>query len=121
MNKRLKYGLLLLLFCLMGWQSPVVAAVDVPIKGGEANASSIDRTNDRPQWQDVKMCDVLAVTGGSTLTPPTTVRVVHDSPAGIAPAAHATAARHYCNQRLSAYSHPRTVIGYIYLIRCLRL
>ena len=121
MDKRLKYGLMLLLLCLMGWQTSVIAAVDVPIKGGEANASSIDCTDDRPQWQDVKMCDVLAVTGGSTLTPPTTVRVVHDSPSGIAPASHAAAARHYSVQRPSAYSHRRTVSGYIYLIRCLRL
>ena len=112
---------MLLLFCLISWQAPAVAAVETPLQQHEATSASVGRTDDLPKWQDVKMCDVLAVTGGSTLTPPTTVRVVHDSPAGIAPAAHATAARHYCNQRLSAYSHPRTVIGYIYLIRCLRL
>ncbi|MBR5093237.1 MAG: hypothetical protein IKX32_07195 [Bacteroidales bacterium] len=83
--------------------------------------ASIDRTDDRPQWQDVKMCDVLAITGGSTLTPPTTVRVVHDSPAGTAPTTQTANARHYSIQRLSAYRHCRTVSGYIYLIRCLRL
>ena len=121
MDKRLKYGLMLLLLCLMGWQAPVVAAKEIPIQEGSTNASSIDCTDDCPQWQDVKMCDVLAVTGGSTLTPPTTVRVVHDSPSGIALASHAAAARHYSVQRPSAYSHRRTVSGYIYLIRCLRL
>ena len=67
------------------------------------------------------MRDVLAITGGSTLTPPTTVRVIHDSPSGIAPASHAATAHHYNVQRLSAYSHRRMVCGYIYKIRCLRL
>ena len=67
------------------------------------------------------MCDILAVTGGSTLTPPTTVRVVHDSPSGITPASQAAAARHYSVRSLSTYSYRRTVSGYIYLIRCLRL
>lgn len=67
------------------------------------------------------MCDILAVTGGSTLTPPTTVRVVHDGPTGIAPTSQAAAARHYSVRSLLAYSHHRTVNGYIYLIRCLRL
>ena len=121
MNKRLKYGLMFLLLCLVGWRPSAVAAVDIPIKDGEINSSTIGCTDDRPQWQDVKMCDVLAVTGGCSLTPPTTVRVVHDSPAGIAPASHAAAARHYNVQRLSAYSHRRIVSGYIYKIRCLRL
>ncbi|MBQ9417810.1 MAG: hypothetical protein IJU19_04435 [Bacteroidales bacterium] len=120
MDKRLKYGLMMLL-CLIGWQYMAVAAVEAPIKGGEANASTIDRTDDRPQWHDVKMRDALAVIGGSTLTPPTTVRVVHDSPSGIAPASHAAAARYYSVQRPSVYGHHRTVSGYIYLIRCLRL
>ena len=82
---------------------------------------SIDRTNNRPQWQDIGMCDVLAVTGGSTLTPPTTVRVVHDGPTSIAPTSQASTARRYRLLRQSAYSQRRTVNGYIYKIRCLRL
>lgn len=110
-----------MLLCLMGWQSSATTAVEIPIQDAGANASSIGRTDNRPQWQDVKMCDVLAIAGGSSLTPPTTVRVVHDSPAGIAPASHAAAARHYNIQRLLAYSHRRVVSGYIYKIRCLRL
>lgn len=89
--------------------------------GSRMEEASINRTDDRPQWQDVKMRDVLAVTSSSTLTPPTTVRVVHDSPAGTAPATQAANTRHYSIQRLSAYKHCRTVSGYIYLIRCLRL
>ena len=60
MNKRLKYGLMFLLLCLVGWRPSAVAAVDVPIKDGEINSSTIGCTDDRPQWQDVKMCDVMA-------------------------------------------------------------
>lgn len=110
-----------LLLCLMGWQSSVTAAVEIPIQDGGRSSSTIDRTDDRPQWQDVGMCDVLAITGGSTLTPPSTVRVVHDSPAGIIPTAQAAQARQYNVQRLLTYSHRRIVSGYIYKIRCLRL
>lgn len=119
--KRTAYRLLILLLGLAGWQTLTFAAVRTPQQECGDISATIDRTDGRPQWQDVKMCDVLAVTGGSTLTPPTTVRVVHDSPSGIAPASHASAARHYSIQRLSAYCHRRTVSGYIYLIRCLRL
>lgn len=121
MNKRLKLGLMFLLLCLMGWQSSVTAAIEIPIQDAGANASSIDRTDNRPQWQDVGMCDVLAITGGSTLTPPSTVRVVHDGPAGTTPTAQAAQALQYNVQRLLAYSHRRIVSGYIYMIRCLRL
>ena len=120
MTKRLAYRLILLLLCMAGWQTSVAQTENHSCQNN-ANAT-LDGTRDNtPQWQDIGMCDVLAITGGSTLTPPTTVRVVHDSPAGIAPASHTAAARHYNVQRLSAYSHRRTVSGYIYLIRCLRL
>lgn len=118
MKHQLKYGLLLLLLCLVGGQSSAVAAVPQEV---ESLAVAINHTNDRPQWKDVGMCDLLAVTGSSTLTPPTTVRVVHDSPSGTVTSAQAVGTRHYSVRRMSAYSHSRTVCGYIYLIRCLRL
>ena len=89
--------------------------------GAPQTEAGIDRTDNRPQWQDVGMCDVLAITGGSTLTPPTSVRVLHDSPTGTVSTAQAAGARYYSVQRASACSHRRTVSGYIYLIRCLRL
>ena len=121
MTKRLAYRLIFLLLCVAGWQGSSVAQTENHSRQNIANAT-LDGTRDNaPQWQDIGMCDVLAITGGSTLTPPTTVRVVHDSPSGIASASHAAAARHYNIQRLSAYSHRRTVSGYIYKIRCLRL
>ena len=120
MTKRVAYRLMILLLCLAGWQTTVFASGNCPSQ--KNTYATIEGTSHNvPQWQDIGMCDVLAVTGGSTLTPPTTVRVVHDSPSGIAPASHAAAARHYSVQRPSAYSHRRTVSGYIYLIRCLRL
>lgn len=121
MNKRLKLGLVFMLLCLSGWQTSAVAAVGVSDQERMGPPSSINRTDDRPQWQDVKMHDALAVTSSSTLTPPTTVRVLHDSPSGIVPASHAAQARHYNVQRLLAYSHRRIVCGYIYKIRSLRL
>ena len=95
----------------------VSAVVAVP----DCTVGSIDQTDDRPQWKDIGMCDVLAVTGGSTVAPPTTVRVVHDSPSGTSVTSHTAQTRHYSALRLAAYSHCRTVSGYIYLIRCLRL
>lgn len=120
MTKRLVYRLILLLLCVAGWQTSVAQTKNHSCQN-IANATLNGTRDNTPLWQDIGMCDVLAITGGSMLTPPTTVRVVHDSPAGIAPVSHAAAARHYNVQRLSAYSHRRIVSGYIYKIRCLRL
>ena len=86
-----------------------------------SSLESIDRTNNRPQWQDIGMCDVLAVTGGSTVTPPTTVRVIHDSPTGTTASSQTAQAWHYSPMRLAAHSCRPVVGSYIYLIRCLRL
>ncbi|MBR6844850.1 MAG: hypothetical protein IKM79_07125 [Bacteroidales bacterium] len=117
MKNQLVHKLILLLLCMMAWQTSAVAAVETRVHEGVL----IDRTDNSPHWQDVGMHDVLAVTGGSTLTPPTTVRVVHDSPAGTTPTAQAIGTRHCCIQRLSTCRNRRTISGYIYLIRCLRL
>lgn len=113
----------MLLLCLTVWQTSAVVAMDTPrqVSAGVLSPSTIERTDDWPQWQDVGMCDVLAVTGGSTLTPPTSVRVVQDSPAGTVTTAQAAQSRCYSVKRLSAYCHHHLVDGYIYLIHCLRL
>ena len=121
MKKRFTHMLMLLLLCMLGWHTSAIAAVEPHIQYEGSSLSYIDHTDDSPQWEDVGMCDILAITGGSTLIPPSTVRVVHDSPSGIAPTIQSVGARHYIIQRLSAYSHCRMVSGYIYLIRCLRL
>lgn len=83
--------------------------------------AGINRTDDRPQRQDVGMNDILAVTGGCTLTPPNTVRVVHDSPTGTVATSQAAQLRHYSKLMLLPCSRLRAVNGYIYMIRCLRL
>ena len=82
---------------------------------------TIARTDNRPQWHDLGMTDLLAVTNTSTLTPPPTENVGHDSPTGTASAAQSAQARHYSVARLLTRTPSRSVSGYIYLIRCLRL
>lgn len=119
MTKRFAYGLIILLLYWAVGES-VFAAENCPQQ--ESTCATIEGTGHNvPQWQDIGMCDVLAVTGGSTLTPPPTVRVVHDSPSGTAPTTHESGARHYSVKQLSVCSHHRTISGYIYIIRCLRL
>ena len=83
--------------------------------------AGVNRTDERPQRQDIGMNDILAVTGGSTLTPPTTVRVVHESPTGVVASSQTAQARYFSMLRPSRYGHRLAVSGYIYLIRCLRL
>ncbi|MBQ6046080.1 MAG: hypothetical protein IJL38_00460 [Bacteroidales bacterium] len=85
------------------------------------SSESIGRTDNAPQWQDIGMNDVLAVTGSTSIVPPTTVRVVHDSQASTAPTAQMAQARHYKPLRLTTHSSRPMKGGYIYLIRCLRL
>lgn len=98
---------------------PVKAAATETAPTG--TLESIDQTVHRPQWQDIGMCDVLAVTGGSTVTPPKTVRLVHDSTSGTSVTTHTSqvAAKHSPSRSLRT-TH-RTINGYLYLIRCLRL
>lgn len=120
MTKRLAYRLIMLLLCMAGWQTSVAQTENHSCQS-IAKSTLDDVRDNTPQWQDIGMCDVLAITGGSTLTPPTTVRVVHDSPAGTVPTAQAAQSRHCSIQRLLSCSRRRTVSGYIYLIRCLRL
>ena len=101
------------------WLLPTsVSAADT---GNDCALESVDQTNDRPQWQDIGMCDMLAVTGGSTVAPPVTVRVVHDSPSGTSVTPQTIQLRHNSAQRLTANIQRRPVNGYIYMIHCLRL
>lgn len=95
----------------------VSAAEAVP----NCTLESVDQNSNRPQWRDVGMCDVLAVVGGSSVAPPSTVRVVHDSPSGTSVTMQTAQLRHYHSLRPVTYSCCRTISGYIYLIRCLRL
>lgn len=117
MTKRILCGLTLLLL-MIGWQTSAVAVENLY---RQVTDGVIDCTDDRPQWQDVGMCDLLAIGGNSTLTSPTTVRVVQNSASSGTATAHAVVARHYRVNRLLVHCHRHTVSGYIYLIRCLRL
>ena len=96
---------------------PLRAAV--PADGGYVLSES--PAMEYPQWSDVGLHDVLAVTGGSNVAPPTTVRVVHDNPTGTTPTTSHLQARHYSTFKALSCSHLHTISGYIYLIRCLRL
>lgn len=81
----------------------------------------INPFDDRPQWQEIGLYDVLVFTGSSTLTAPTTVRVVHDNPSVTTAGAMEILGRHYKTLRTATHGSRRTVGGYIYLICCLRL
>lgn len=108
--------LIILLFALL-WLMPA-QAVDTPERNAEL---SVGTGVHRPEWVDMGMCDVLAVTSTSTLTPPTTVRLVHDTPTGFAPS---VALRHMpvgSWMLLRADMHPYVHRSCIYLLRCLRL
>ncbi|MBP5535509.1 MAG: hypothetical protein J6X62_01815 [Bacteroidales bacterium] len=82
---------------------------------------SVDPIGNRPQWRDIGMCDVLAVTGGGAVAPPTAARPMHDSPTGFGVTAHTAHTRHYGVWHRVAGGRRCIVSGYIYLIRCLRL
>lgn len=108
--------LIILLFALL-WLMPAQAG-NAPERSAKL---SVGTGVHRPEWVDMGMCDVLAVTSGSTLTPPTTVRLVHDTPTGFAPS---VALRHMpIVSRLlqRADMHPYVHRSRIYLLRCLRL
>ncbi len=82
---------------------------------------TVNRTDNRPQLKDIGMHDVLAVTNGSTVAPPTTVRVIHDSPTGMGATTQSAAVRSHGILRQPRRNLTWSVIGYIYMIRCLRL
>lgn len=111
--------LIFILLAVIGLLLPtkVLAATEVP----ECMLESVNPYCNRPQWQDIGMYDILAVSGGSSVAPPTTVRVVNDSPSGATASTQTAQARHYSIMRLATHGYHRTVSGYIYLIRCLRL
>ena len=108
---------LLLLLLATVWLAPVAMAQQ---RADDAVLSVADEPS-APQWTDIGMHDVLAAGSTTTLTPPTTVRLVHDTPS--------TAAPHPAD-RQAAFAATRTAVtsahlfarkGYIYLLRCLRL
>lgn len=108
--------LIILLFALL-WLMPVQAG-NAPKRGA---ALSVGTGVHRPEWVEMGMCDVLAVTSNTTITPPTTVRLVHDTPTASNPS---MAVRHMpigSRLLLRAYMRPYVHRSCIYLLRSLRL
>lgn len=108
--------LIILLFALLGLMP--AQAGNTPERSAEL---SVGTGVHRPEWVDMGMCDVLAVTSGSTLTPPTTVRLVHDTPTGFATSVAVRQMPIGSRLILRADTHPYVHRSCIYLLRCLRL
>ena len=108
--------LIILMFALL-WLMPAKAE-NAPERGAEL---SVGTGVHRPEWVELGMCDVLAVTSSTTLTPPTTVRLIQDSPSGFA---SSVAVRHMSTGSrwlLRGDKQPYVHRVCIYLLRSLRL
>ena len=108
--------LILLLLAIL-WLVPA-RADDVP--GWDAVLSGSTDVQ-RPEWVDLGMCDVLIIANSSTLTPPTTVRLVHNTPTGYAPSGSIRHGVYSSALHLKTDAHPYVHKGYLYLLQCLRL
>lgn len=108
----------LIVILLMALWLPFGSHAATPVAGDVLTACP---AVEHPQWSDVGLCDILAVTGGSTLAPPTPVRVLQDTPSGTAAVIGLAAVRRFGMARVATHSRLHAVSGYIYLIRCLRL
>lgn len=113
----MQFNRLTILLVALLWLMPAQAG-NTPERGAELSGGTGVH---RPEWADMGMCDVLAVTSCSTLTPPTTVRLVHNTPTGFA---SSVAVRHMpVGGRLPQRTdrHPYVHRSCIYLLHCLRL
>ena len=81
----------------------------------------ISRTDDRPNWDDLGMDRILAVSGSTVVAPPTVVRLPYNNPAGVLRGY--AACRFVQSLHIGSLSLPsnRCPSGYIYMIQCLRL
>lgn len=114
--------LILLLFATL-WLVPA-KAWNAPAPDTETrHAASLqaDELLHRPQWKDIGMHDVLAVTGVTSLAPPNASRLVHDTPSANAAMATPRHAVYKCEAERPSAIHPYVHRGYIYLLQCLRL
>ena len=112
------HKLILLLLAFL-WLAPAAVA-NVTAEGSGAvltEGSDIER----PQRSDLGLCDILVVNSSTTLTAPTTTRVLHDASPAFASAA---VVRYMAQMSASKYvvvERPYVYKGYIYLLCCLRL
>ena len=108
----------------------------LPMQVSAADASSsytlesVNPHHDHPQWSDLGMDQILAVSGQSNITPPSPVRLAsqgrrladgnHHSP----DSSHNSVLHmggHYRNVQCAVLFHTLWTKGSLYLIRCLRL
>ncbi len=117
MMKHSAYRLIFLLLLLMGWQGRAVA--QHPMCGAAERQTLESTRDDRPQWGDLGLKNVLAVSQ-PTVEAPTTFRLAHDS---AEPLVRRAVMEHHLLRPLaepSASPH-RVVPRYIYKLLCLRL
>ena len=102
-------------------------AGDIP---GSAVLQSIDQNSNRPQWSDIGMEDILAVSGQSTVAPPSPVRLAsngrrlqggHSHSSAVSPTVSEREAYGYGSVQHSPRFRTVWTRGYLYIIRCLRL
>lgn len=117
MKRHPVYRMMLLLLLLTGWQWHVWSQ---PLdKGGREETTLGATRDDRPQWGDLGMENVLAVSQ-PTVEAPTSFRVAHDSGSPIG--RHVAAGNHLFRSPAVAAATPhRPQPGYLYLLLCLRL
>ena len=110
-------SVILLLLLLMGWQGNVVAQPHT----AEGVVPSVGCERDeRPQWEDLGLEDLLVTVSQPSVSAPTTVRVVHEQGAALfrfAVACH----RMFRSPSVAASTPHRASPGYLYLLLCLRL
>ncbi|MBR1784931.1 MAG: hypothetical protein IJ760_05780 [Bacteroidales bacterium] len=102
---------MLLAFIVPGAPGPEAALHD----------AGLCKSVERPSWEDMGMCDVLAVPCGQSLTPPSTSRLLPGNQAGGSAQAQVLT-RLFASARSHGFpprSHTRG--GFIYLLRRLRL
>ena len=111
-----------LIFILLAsiWAMPATVGTHSESQLSEPNMS---QTCHRPQWEDVGLHDVLAVSAQSTIVPPTVVRLVHyESTTGIAQSGtQSRISRHWDSTLCTRAMNHDSVRGYLCLLCSLRL
>ena len=114
----MRFKKLILLMLALVWMMPCKAETH-----SSSTAKLVDKTSaERPQWSDMGMNNLLAAPGTTSLTPPTTVRIVSNGSSSggtLLGGVHHRLFGSVAVRPLTHHSHIHR--GYIYLLRCLRL
>lgn len=117
MKRCLAYRMMMLLLLLTGWQGHVWSQ---PLDKGGREAMTLGTTrDDRPQWQDLGMENVLVVSQ-PTVEVPTTLRLSSGSATPLVRRADEVH-RYFRSLLLASASPHRAMPGYLYFLLCLRL